>query len=120
MLELLYSPNISALVNAVNIGSHGKEHRVLPVATLLDGVEILLLLVGFCFKFGHFLSLGFNGIIKCLGTVCLGSDVKVEDGCKYLRPRRAKLALEAFSCMNSDGLKKAIITCNEKRRADAE
>ena len=37
-----------------------------------------------------------------------------EDGCRYLRPRRAKLALEAFSCMNSDGLKKAIITCNGK------
>ena len=37
-----------------------------------------------------------------------------EDGCKYVRPRRAKLALEAFSCMNSDGLKKAIITCNGK------
>ena len=37
-----------------------------------------------------------------------------EDGCRYLRPRRAKLALEAFSCMNSDGLKKAIITCDGK------
>ena len=42
------------------------------------------------------------------------------DGCKYVRPRRAKLALETFSCMSSDGLKKTIITCNEKRRADAE
>ena len=90
------------------------------VATFLDGVEILQLVVGFCFKFGHFLSLGFNGIIKCLGTVCLGSDVKVEDGCRYLRPRRAKLALETFSCMSSDGLKKTNITCNEKRRTDAK
>ena len=37
-----------------------------------------------------------------------------EDGCKYVRPRRAKLAQETFSCMSSDGLKKTIITCNGK------
>ena len=37
-----------------------------------------------------------------------------KDGRKYVRPRRAKLVLETFSCMSSDGLKKTNITCNEK------
>ena len=35
-----FDAKLQALVNAVDIGRHGKEHRVLPVATLLDSVEV--------------------------------------------------------------------------------
>ena len=92
----------TALVNAVDVGRHGKEHRVLPVATLLDGVEVLQLLVGFRFEFGHFLSLGFNGIIKRLGAFRLVPDVKVETVaalCFHQRRRiRQSLSGPSSSC----------------------
>ena len=42
-----FDAELQTLVNAVDIGRHGKEHRVLPVATLLNGVEVPQLLVGF-------------------------------------------------------------------------
>ena len=42
-----FDAELLTLVNAIDIGRHGKEHRVLPVATLLDGVEVPQLLVGF-------------------------------------------------------------------------
>ena len=51
-----FDAELQALVNAVDICRHGKEHRVLPVATLLDGVEVLQLLVGFRFQSSNFLN----------------------------------------------------------------
>ena len=42
-----FDAELQTLVNAVDIGRHGKEHRILPVATLLDGVEVPQLLIGF-------------------------------------------------------------------------
>ena len=41
-----FDAELQALVNAVDIGRHGKEHRILPVATFLDGVELLQFLSG--------------------------------------------------------------------------
>ena len=52
-----FDAELQALVNAVDIGRHGKEHRVLPVATLLDGVEVPQLLVGFRWQLANFLFL---------------------------------------------------------------
>ena len=72
-----FDAKLQALVNAVDICRHGKEHRVLPVATLLDGVEVPQLLVGFRFQSSNFLFLGINGIIKYLGAVRLIPDVNV-------------------------------------------
>ena len=38
-----------------------EEHRVLPITTLLDGVEVPQLLVGFRCQSCNFLFLGING-----------------------------------------------------------
>lgn len=59
------------------LASHTNQSATCFKVALASSANIFIL-IGFRCQSCNFLFLGINGIIKSLGAVCLGSDVKVE------------------------------------------